>query len=81
MSCIRCGYQYCWCCMGPYGENHQKWYRLCPQLPFSFCGNTIFTLVFILFLPLWLILANILFILRFTMYEFPKKCAYRMRIE
>lgn len=37
--------------MGNSYENHQKWYLLCPGLPFSLCSNLIVTFLFIVFLP------------------------------
>ena len=38
MSCYRCHYNFCWCCMGNYAT-HNRWYSLCPGLPFSICLN------------------------------------------
>jgi len=65
--------------MGPHGSDHNRWYRLCPSLPFSYCGNTIIILIFIVFLPLILLLGNLALILSYTTYYFPKKCVKRQK--
>lgn len=37
MTCIRCHYQFCWICLGKYGENHYKWFNVCgcPGMQYS----------------------------------------------
>ena len=39
-----------------YDGDHNKWYKICPELPFSFCGNLLATIAFIIFLPALIVL-------------------------
>ena len=72
MDCVRCGASFCWCCMQDYSKKeHQKCYRVCPELPFSYCVNLIINLLFIIFLPVILILGSLAAILSVTLYVIP----------
>ena len=72
MECVRCGAVFCWCCMKDYrGGEHNKWYRVCPNLPFSYCVNLIINLLFIIFLPVILILGSLGVILCWTLCIIP----------
>ena len=51
MNCYRCNYDFCWCCMSKY-RGHNRWYSLCPSLPFSICANIILVLLAMIFMPL-----------------------------
>ena len=51
MNCFRCSHDFCWCCMGAY-RTHNKWYSLCPSLPFSICVNIILVLLAMILMPL-----------------------------
>ena len=66
MTCQRCNFFFCWCCMGELGSEHQKWYRICPELPFSLCGNLLFTFLFIIFLPAVIVIGPALVIIYYT---------------
>lgn len=51
MKCPRCHVDFCWCCMGE-SENHNKFYSLCPRLPFNLCVNILLVILGIIFMPL-----------------------------
>ena len=70
MQCYRCKTDFCWCCMGKLSE-HQKWYKVCPELPYSKCTNVMITLVVMLLMPVLLILVPILFSLMVGLYHAP----------
>ena len=74
VSCQRCNYYYCWCCMGPYNDlEHNKWYKLCPRLPYSFCINLIITFLFIIFLPVVITVGPLLAIIHRSTVWLPHK--------
>ena len=50
MNCQRCHFDFCWCCMGNY-RTHNRWFALCPNLPFSICVNIILVLLAMIFMP------------------------------
>jgi len=50
MNCQRCHFDFCWCCMGKF-STHNRWYALCPKLPFSICVNIILVLLAIILMP------------------------------
>ena len=59
MRCLKCNYEFCWCCMREY-SCHSTWYSRCPGLPFSLCVNlmcgifgTIFIPIVLACYPLW----------------------------
>ena len=52
MKCPRCQTSFCWCCMSKRDKNHNRWYSLCPSLPFSLCVNIILVLLAIIFMHL-----------------------------
>ena len=52
MSCARCGYYFCWCCMGELNIHHKKFYSPCLELPWSFCANLMFTILVTILYPL-----------------------------
>jgi len=70
MSCQRCGFYFCWCCMGSL-DNHQRWYMLCPELPFSLCGNLLVTFLFIVFLPAIIVIGPAIAIIFYTGIYYP----------
>ena len=51
MKCPRCHIDFCWCCMGEYG-NHSVFYALCPGLPFNLCVNISLVIMGMIFMPL-----------------------------
>ena len=53
------------------GDNHNKWYRVCPGLPFSYCLNLLVTLIFVIFLPAILVLGPLIAILLCTTVVLP----------
>ena len=57
--------------MGSLGTEHQRWYRICPSLPFSLCGNLLFTLLFIIFLPAVMVIGPALVIIYYTGWNWP----------
>ena len=50
MHCERCNYDFCWCCMGQKNQ-HNKWYALCPSLPFNICVNILLVMLAMIFMP------------------------------
>ena len=62
MTCFRCRYEFCWCCMGRWHDQTEEenlflsFDPTCPQLPFSLPVNLAITFTVLLFLPLVLLL-------------------------
>ena len=52
-------------------QEHNKCYRICPELPYSYCMNFMITLLFIIFLPVLLLLVPLIYILVGTLIIFP----------
>ena len=52
--------------MDALGTDHQTWYRICPELPFSLCGNLLVTFLFIIFLPAIIVIGPALAIIYFV---------------
>ena len=71
MTCQRCGYDFCWTCMGQINEC-RKWYKLCPSLGFSMKINILITVLFILFLPLVITLGPFFYIIWFCAISLPE---------
>ena len=60
MVCERCQYSFCWGCMRELNNSHRKWYRLCPEIPYSYCTNMLMTILFFIFLPVIVFVCPIL---------------------
>ena len=62
------------------GHNlRDSWYRFCPELPFSFCGNLMITLLFILFLPLLAVVFPFISVTAIVFCEMTKNCLWKIR--
>ena len=57
--------------MGYSGEGHQTWYRICPKLPYTYCGNLLLTFLFIIFLPAVLVIGPAIAIMFYTGFYLP----------
>lgn len=53
MSCVRCRYEFCWCCMG---KQHSEFCPPCPGLTFRLSINVLISILVFIFLPVLIIL-------------------------
>ena len=67
MNCQRCHYDFCWCCMDDY-KKHNRWYSLCPALPFSICVNILLVVLFMALQHAFYVLGAIGFALYWWVY-------------
>ena len=56
------------------GDKHQRFYFLCPEIPFSFCVTLLMNLMFIIFLPALLLLIPFFWLLYGTLIHLPCQC-------
>ena len=78
MQCYRCKTDFCWCCMGKLSD-HQQWYKICPQLPYSKCVNVMVTLVVVILMPIILLIVPILYSFMVGFYYAPTWILRRLK--
>ena len=80
MTCERCDHSFCWCCMRSLKDKkHDTWYRLCPKLSSSYCCNILTTLIFFIFLPVFLLLGPLLAITIHIGFYKPRRNTKQMK--
>ena len=52
-------------------SEHEAWYKICPQLPYSKCGNIMITIVTIILMPLILLIVPIVYAFMIGFYFVP----------
>ena len=60
-------------------SDHQSWYKVCPQLPYTKCTNILITLVVVLLMPLILLLVPIVYSFMVGLYFAPVLISRCMR--
>ena len=60
MRCTQCQSEYCWSCMTQW-DRHQAWYMYCPELNNSMCCNIAVSILAILFMPIIMCLAPVIY--------------------